>query len=261
MKSPIFNSRIFHSPIFGEVAGAAPSFPLLDSLTSYWSLEEASGTRVDAHGDNDLTDNNTVTSATGKVGNAADFEANNSEYLSDADNTSYPSGNNDMTICGWINLESLGTARRGFGQWDFGNAQRGWFVQWLDAADRFMFSVSSNGTLQTHVVATTVDPTPTGTWFFVVAWHDATNDLIYIQVNNGTPQSAAHSTGIHDSTAAFSIGVMHNNTVAESDASLIMDGLIDEVGLWSRVLTAAERTFLYNAGNGRSYADVAAYTG
>ncbi len=40
-----------------------------------------------------------------------------------------------------------------------------------------------------------------------------------------------------------------------------LDGLIDEVAIWARVLTADERTWLYNAGNARAYAAVAAYTG
>ena len=38
---------------------------LLTNLVSWWELDEASGTRVDKHGSNDLTDNNTVTDAEG----------------------------------------------------------------------------------------------------------------------------------------------------------------------------------------------------
>jgi hypothetical protein len=38
---------------------------LLTSLTSYWNLDELNSTRVDSHGSNDLTDNNTVTRALG----------------------------------------------------------------------------------------------------------------------------------------------------------------------------------------------------
>ena len=34
---------------------------------------------------------------------------------------------------------------------------------------------------------------------------------------------------------------------------LVDDGLIDEVGLWRRVLTPAERTTLYNCGAGLTY--------
>ncbi|MEK7064329.1 MAG: hypothetical protein AAB973_01845, partial [Patescibacteria group bacterium] len=40
------------------------------NLIGYWKMDETSGTRVDAAGANALTDNNTVTSATGKKSNA-----------------------------------------------------------------------------------------------------------------------------------------------------------------------------------------------
>lgn len=38
---------------------------LTDNLISWWSLDEASGTRYDSHGTNHLTDNNTVSSEAG----------------------------------------------------------------------------------------------------------------------------------------------------------------------------------------------------
>jgi hypothetical protein len=40
---------------------------LLTGLISFWPLTETSGTRVDVHGSNDLTDNNTVTGNPGVV--------------------------------------------------------------------------------------------------------------------------------------------------------------------------------------------------
>lgn len=43
---------------------------LTGSLISYWDLGEPSGTRSDQHGTNHLTDNNTVTTAAGKIPNA-----------------------------------------------------------------------------------------------------------------------------------------------------------------------------------------------
>lgn len=51
---------------YGDLSGS-----LLTSLISYWNLDEPSGTRVDSHGDNDLTDNNTVTAAVGPNTHAA----------------------------------------------------------------------------------------------------------------------------------------------------------------------------------------------
>ena len=52
---------------------------LTDNLIAFWQLEEASGVRYDSEGSNNLTDNNTVTSATGVVGDAAQFTRSNSE--------------------------------------------------------------------------------------------------------------------------------------------------------------------------------------
>jgi hypothetical protein len=38
-----------------------------------------------------------------------------------------------------------------------------------------------------------------------------------------------------------------------SDNQAPFDGLIDEVGIWSRVLTAAEIAILYNGGSGITF--------
>lgn len=66
-------SRIW-TPPYRRTRGAVS--PLLTSLIAHWKLDEASGTRNDSHGTNHLTDNNTVTTATAKLGtNAAQFTA------------------------------------------------------------------------------------------------------------------------------------------------------------------------------------------
>ena len=40
---------------------------------------------------------------------------------------------------------------------------------------------------------------------------------------------------------------------ARNNAAYYHDGLIDEVGVWSRLLTADEKTALYNSGSGLAY--------
>ena len=228
---------------------------LTDNLISFWELEEASGTRVDsvtATG-NDLTDNNTVLSATGKVGNAADFELANSEYLSRADNASVSMGDIDFTITAWVNMESKTEQHPIVSHYDATRDQRAYQLRYRDEIDRFDFFVDPVGTgsLAARVAADNLGSPSVATWYFVVAWHDATADTINIQVNDGTVNSAAHLTGVLDSTSAFQIG-------AQSAPSDFWDGLIDQVGLWKRVLTAGERTQLYNSGNGLSYAQMQA---
>ena len=50
---------------------------------------------------------------------------------------------------------------------------------------------------------------------------------------------------IHDSSAPFELGDYNSGSE--------FDGLIDECGIWSRVLTAGEITDLYNSGAGLPY--------
>lgn len=45
---------------------------------------------------------------------------------------------------------------------------------------------------------------------------------------------------------------------AFADGTYLLNGRIDELALYKRVLTAAERTWLYNSSKGRSYANLGA---
>src|SRR5262252_1520277 len=74
------------------------------NLISYWKLDEVSGSRVDTKGTNTLTDNNTVTSTTGIINNAASFAAASSEYLSLASNATVQTGDIDFTITAWVKM-------------------------------------------------------------------------------------------------------------------------------------------------------------
>ena len=102
---------------------------LTDNLIAFWELEEASGTRNDAHGSNHLTDNNTVAQGTGKVGNCADFELDNSEYLSIADNAALSVGDEDFTIQAWFNIEANPGFRQGIVGKSSGGAD-GYWLKW-----------------------------------------------------------------------------------------------------------------------------------
>lgn len=227
---------------------------LLTDLQAFWELEEASGSRADAHSTNTLSDVNTVTQAAGKVGNAAQFTAVNSEHLSIADNAALSTGDIDFTIAAWVYMDSKGT---GFTAnviaSKYGAGGQGVDHEWNLAftgttTDRFQFAVRPNaGTLGT-VAADSLGSPSTATWYYVIGWHDSVANTISIQVNNGTVDSQAYSLGTIDGTAAFEIGD------ASGGLGAPFDGRIDQVGFWKRVLTSQERTDLYNGGAGLSYA-------
>jgi hypothetical protein len=233
---------------------------LSTNLTAHWSLEEASGSRADDTASaQTLTDNNTVTQAAGIIGNAAQFTAANVEYLSRADNASLSTGDIDFAVAGWMYLDTLVNMVLAAKYEILGNQRE--YLLFYNHNDhvtnaRFSFSVSNNGTALTTLDATNFGAPTTATWYFVVAWHDSVNNVIGISINAGTANTTAHTTGVFDSTATFAIGTLYNN------ASRVypMNGRIDQVAFWKgHIPDATERTWLYNAGAGRTYAEIAAY--
>ena len=216
----------------------------LTSLISYWKLEEASGSRADSYGTNTLTDNNTVTQAVGKLGNCAQFTALNMEKLSIASNSGLIPGASSFTITVWAYLDSKPTISRILSK-DNGLAATSEYALWYYGIDdRFRINVAFNGASSIGLNANNFGIPSPSTWYFIIAWVDADADTLNISVNNGTANSTALSSALNSTSTEFDIG---------SDATgNYFDGRIDSAGFWKRVLTAAERTALYNSGSGRA---------
>lgn len=217
---------------------------LIDDLVSYWKLDESSGTRADAHGTNDLTDNNTVTSAVGKIGTAADFDSGSSESLSRVSNSSLQVGDIDFSIAFWIQAETLATFPVVIRKGDNGIFTEEYVIYYDTSANRLKWEVCSGAAIA--VTVTYGSAFSTGTWYHVVCWHDASNNQIGLAVNDGTPVTLSHSDGVRAASGLFEVG-------ARSVQGLYWNGLIDEIGFWKRVLSSQDRTDLYGGGAGLSY--------
>lgn len=220
-------------------SGGGPS-SLLTGLVAYWALESTAGTDATGRG-NTLSPVNTPTAVAGKVGNGANLVAASSQYYTIADNADLSMGDIDFTIAGWLKATTLPAAATLFGKWASGGTKEYWVGTLGTAAN---FFVSSDGSASTSKASATT--LSTGTWYLVICWHDSVNNTINIQVNNGTVDSAAYASGVFDGAEPFRIGAM-------SLPNNFQNGIIDEVGVWKRVLTAGERTALYNAGAGITY--------
>jgi hypothetical protein len=214
---------------------------LKDNLVSHWKLNETSGTRNDSHGTNHLTDNNTVGySASGKLGNAAEFVAAQSEELSKTNNTSLEfSTNQDFTICMWayrssnnyiglIGKPNNATYNASFGMWFQNNGVVDGFIGSSDGSTRARCG--------TNIVSL-------NTWVFLCLWRSSSDNIARLTINNANEvTSPSESTWAGTDTLYIGSGV-----------GTYMDGRIDSVSIWKRVLTAQERTDLYNSGNGLDY--------
>lgn len=212
---------------------------LLNELVAHWRLEEASGVRVDAHGGNDLGDVNTVGQAAGKLGNAASFVAANDESLSVGDTPSLSMGNIDFMIAGWVRFDAL-TGTGLVGKWATGSLE---YLVYFDGTN-LRFHVSHDGTANVSVANSA--SISVNTWYFFVVWHDAAGDTINISVNNNAAASAGHTTGVNNGTASFHLG-------RNEEGLTYLSGRLDSISIWKRLLTADERTQLYNSGNGLDY--------
>jgi len=235
---------------------------LSTSLVSYWEMEEESGTRVDSHGSNDLTDNNTVLySASGIQNNAADFEVDNSEYLSITDGNQtgldVGAGGADWSISLWVKSESTdGDSFTLISKFLNTGNQRTFRFYVSDRSDAHAdgddinMLISQTGADAGNVTLTFDLGTGTwwshDTWYHIVFTSNGTNEH-KVYVDDNLIETITTTATPYNSTSAWVIGG-HNEGPYDN-----MDGLIDEVGVWSKVLTSTEVAALYNSGSGIPY--------
>lgn len=228
---------------------AAPSAdnPGTTNLVGDWSMDEASGTRVDSHGTNDLTDNNTVGSVTGVISNAADLVSANSEYLSSTTVPVTGTGARSMEV--WFKTSTSGTMHiAGFG----GSTSS------VNGA-AFRLSIE-NGSLFCRVYGGYAGFG--GSWNDG-AWHQVVlkimdsgyvRDLeMYVDGSSQTRVSASNLdfTTINTGTDEFAVGKN-----IQSGGTSYFNGDVDILRIFNDELTADEITWLYNSGSGRSYSDL-----
>ena len=112
----------------------------------------------------------------GKVGTSRQFTAVNNEFLSIADNTALSMGDIDFTIAAWVYFDSTTGSPIIAGKYQGSGDQRE-YALWLNSStNRLGLLISSTGTTPTQVIrdASSFGAIGTGTWYFLLAWHDAT---------------------------------------------------------------------------------------
>lgn len=229
-------------------------YDMTGKVIAHWDLDEL-GSRFDAHGNNDLTDNNTVErdigignhltdnntvlySASGKVMNAADFEEDTNEYLSLTDNPFVSFGDEDFSGAIWVYTESSDA------DMDIiikASEYRLWYDQSVD-----QFAFTCYGATNTDTVyASTLGAVADATFYLLDFGHSKTDNEIWISGNGGARDTQSHTDGCNDGSSIF---YLSNNS-----AAIDFDGLMDAGGLWRRQTTLAEVDSLYLSDAGREY--------
>jgi len=207
---------------------------LIDNIVSYWKLEEASGNRADAAGSNTLTDNNTVTNGAGIIDDGAYFASANSEYLSNGSPTGIPTGANARTFNFWFKAVSIGVAKSFF---FFGAASTNNMQSCYNNGTFLSYNGYGND-LEYNSASFSAD-----TWYMITCKFDGTTAKLYV---NAAEVASGDKSSWNTSSGAFQMGV-------ENTSNYFLNGAMDEFGIWSRALSDAEITELYNSGAGLQY--------
>lgn len=216
---------------------------LTDNLVSYWKLDSNSNDSVTT---NNGTDTDISYATAGKLGNSATFNGSSSEIL-------LPSGVSvkgltAASLSMWFNKTSdpsAGQEKRLYYESTDATGFSRWSVRLNDAGTISIIArdnSSGNGFLATSAALSN------GVWYHLCATYDSVSDNLILYINGVAVATNTTSKGAFTNTDAadqITIGNVNNLDY--------FTGYIDEVGIWSRALTADEVSQLYNSGNGNQY--------
>lgn len=216
--------------------------PMLETLSykllSYWSLNEASGTRADSADGNPMADQGSVTGASGfgNVGNVSVFDGGSNDYLRTSSSV-FNSGN--FTLAGWFNMNGAPAAQA--------------FL--INNVTQIGVLVLSTQKLRIKVSASLADGTTvlsTGAWNHVAMTYDGATMKAYLN-GSATPEISAASAAVYTGSLT-ALG----STIANTSR---FTGSLVGWGVWGRVLSAVGISNLYNSGNGLAFSSLATTVG
>lgn len=241
--------------------GGVVADPLTVDMIEWWEMDEVSGVRTGAKAGITLSDVNTVTSDTGVISLASEYVSANSERLTTTDSLMALAGHSAWSASVWVYFDSLSGSGTGNAHSIMGRANPSatpanvteLAVQAFPAS--YSYAPYRNRIVWWHyttthyrelVYSTTLSAT---TWYHVAMGYDGsdTGAEMWMTINDGTVQTLSDSTGPTVASAGvFGFGNVENNVI-------YMTGRTDLDAFWSRRITAAEITRLYNSGAGMVY--------
>jgi len=210
-------------------------------LVARWNLDEGIGasTVADSSGNgNTGTVVGATTGEAGKFGNALSFDGKD-DYVECGSGPSITGG---LTIEAWIFLEGYGSYYPYYPSYvskgDVGNYMES-YALFHSPAGQLAFLLNSNGTPGGRtIVWGSAYGIPLKTWTHVAGTYDGVTMRIYI---NGSPDgSGAHSGGIYATPVPDSLKIGQSYRLTYPGGSTSVNGVIDEVRIWSSALTATQ---------------------
>ena len=210
---------------------------LTTSLVSYYKLDSDS---IDFWGSNNGTDTAMSYQSAGKVGNGATF--NGSTSLVNFGNV-LDAGSGPWSVALWLKTSTTGVSQHLIGK-TFNDISPSWDVK-INASN--LISADISDAVDFDIVTSGTTTVTDGLWHLVIfTWVAGGAMHIYIdnvQADTGSSASSRNTTN----TKNAKMGI--------DDAAsphFPYTGMLDEVGIWTKVLSAQEMTDLWNGGSGQT---------
>jgi hypothetical protein len=236
---------------------------ITDNIQGSWKFDESSGNGSDATANaNNLTNNATVTYSAGKINNGANFVRASSQYFSITNAAQTGLGlNSNYTFAGWVKFATIPSSGQYYEilrKWYSGvNTNPGPSFTFQNPSGTTQLQigygepdVSGNDQVYAHV---NWSPS-TGVWYFLASTLHPSDNTVGLYIN-GVSQSITYSNSgttahaIGTNTSPFTFGTYYSG----GSTGNFLDGSLDDWSVWTRVLSGAEITTLYNSGTGLQY--------
>jgi len=207
-------------------------------LLGWWKLN-GDGVDSSSNGNSGVVSNATATAGENGVnGNALLFDSAVSSMVTIPDSTSL--NNNPQTFSFWVKPTNWNSAGASVFLAKRSVVGTGYFIGYISATASLGFDCGGSGQRWTTGY---VPPTGTGTWTHIVLTCSLAGELtLYVNgVATGTPPSP-----VSRATFADAAGLRLGRD-SQSSASYILNGALDDVRIYNRVLGGAEALQLYNA--------------
>lgn len=235
---------LFLAALFMASGVNAQSFDLLDGLEAYYSLSETTGVRYDSHASYDLTAvNNPSSDGSGVSGRALDCNRTSNDYLAINDNSAWGL-QGDFTLSFWINIRNTSVDQTiiqkrisVLGAWNeyqihYDN------VAIPPSRLQLLYEQIGGGATTTYNFPIPASPIA-NKWYHVLIEQDSTLGTITLTVDGQYQTINSVGTNlIGDSVGAVTVCGQYTHS------GNFYDGMIDEIGIWHRLLTVQEKNFI-----------------
>jgi uncharacterized repeat protein (TIGR01451 family) len=240
----------------GSIAGTASvtiSSSIVNDLIGYWTLDEGSGAvAVDASGNGHDGTISGAAWATGKVGDALDFDGGDYADVAGVEETNNALWRGTgLTISGWVKADTLPSSGNGNVFFDNQNAASSPDSAYRHSigirSDRVSFQVN-RGNTQHYGFLGVSQTMNVGQWYHLaLTAEDSGSDFMIKGYVDGALAGTMTYSGANLSAYPAAKSGSYFARIGATPSNLTpFDGLIDDIRIYNRALTAAEIQTLFN---------------